>query len=170
MDYEKEYQNTDNACGQPFPEFVDFFKNWDRHGAAVLDLGCGQGRDALLIASRGHRVTGVDISPTGVAQMLDQAQARGLEIEGIVADIVGFRTRKRFDAVVIDRVLHQLPTDEDRLAVLRRSSGYVKTGGYVLIADTPKHKQLIADFFATLDTTWETVRSKKGIQFFHRVK
>ena len=168
MDYEKEYQKTNNACGQLFPEFQEFFANYDKHGAAVLDLGCGQGRDALFIASRGHSVTGVDISPTGVAQMLDQAKARGLKIEGIVGDIVGFRTRQRFDAVVIDRVLHQLPSDEDRLAVLRRSSSYVKKGGYVLIADTPKHKQLIADFFATLDSKWETTKRKKGIQFFQR--
>lgn len=169
MDYEKEYQKTENACGQPFPSFLEFFADYDNHDAAVLDLGSGQGRDALFIASSGHSVTAVDISPTGVAQMLAQAKARGLKIEGIVGDIVGFRTRKRFDVILLDRVLHQLPSDEDRLAVLRRSSGYVKKGGYVLIADTPKHKQLIADFFATLASRWETVRSKKGIQFFHRV-
>jgi ubiquinone/menaquinone biosynthesis C-methylase UbiE len=33
-------------------------------GVATLDLGCGEGRIGRVLASRGHRVTGVDSSPT----------------------------------------------------------------------------------------------------------
>jgi ubiquinone/menaquinone biosynthesis C-methylase UbiE len=33
-------------------------------GTATLDLGCGEGRIGRVLASRGHRVTGVDSSPT----------------------------------------------------------------------------------------------------------
>jgi len=54
-------------CGQPFPEFVQFFVDFDQVNASVLDLGCGQGRDALFIARMGHDVLGVDLSPTGIA-------------------------------------------------------------------------------------------------------
>jgi len=47
--YEKEYQNSRNVCGEPFPEIVEFFENYDDECATVIDLGCGQGRDALFI-------------------------------------------------------------------------------------------------------------------------
>jgi len=60
INYEKEFQNSRNVCGEPFPEIVEFFENYDDECAIVLDSGCGQGRDALFIARKGHSVLGVD--------------------------------------------------------------------------------------------------------------
>ena len=60
INYEKEYQNIRNVCGEPFPEIVEIFENYDDECATVLDSGCGQGRDALFIARKGHSVLGVD--------------------------------------------------------------------------------------------------------------
>ncbi len=78
-DYEQVYRKQAEACGQPFPEFVGFFESLD--GAVdVLDLGCGQGRDALLAARMGHRVIGVDTSPTGIEQILAAAREEGLAV------------------------------------------------------------------------------------------
>jgi ubiquinone/menaquinone biosynthesis C-methylase UbiE len=45
-------------------------------GRATLDLGCGEGRLARDLASRGHRVTGVDASPT-LLRAASQADAAG---------------------------------------------------------------------------------------------
>jgi len=169
MDYEKEYQRAYNICGEPFPEFLDFFNNYDKRSADVLDLGCGQGRDALFIASMGHRVTGVDISPTGVSQMLRTGKKRKLQIEGIVEDIYAYKTRKRFDVILFDRVLHMLPSDKERTVVMKRASTYLRKGGYILIADTPKHKKFIANFFTRLSPNWGVCKSKGNFQFFKRV-
>ncbi len=72
-DYEKEYQKNVDACGLPFAEFVAFFDTI-KGKLKVLDLGCGQGRDALMIARKGHEVLGVDVSPTGIKQMLEKAR------------------------------------------------------------------------------------------------
>ncbi|WP_409070426.1 class I SAM-dependent methyltransferase [Aliifodinibius sp. S!AR15-10] len=44
-----------------------------------MDFGCGQGRDALFIARMGHRVLGVDISKTGISQMLDEANRENID-------------------------------------------------------------------------------------------
>ena len=49
-----------------------------RRGDRVLDLGCGVGEDALMLAARGVRVVGIDASPERVAQARDQASERGL--------------------------------------------------------------------------------------------
>ena len=59
INYEKEYQNSRNVCGETFPEIVEFFEIYDDECATVLDSGCGQERDALFIAPKGHFVLGV---------------------------------------------------------------------------------------------------------------
>jgi len=78
FDYEKFYQQQRHALGDPPPEFVTFFEQFDMQNADVLDVGCGQGRDALFIARRGHHVAGVDIAATGISQLVEDAQAEGL--------------------------------------------------------------------------------------------
>ena len=50
INYEKEYQNSHNVCGEPFPEIVECFENYDDECATVLGSGCGQGRDCSLPA------------------------------------------------------------------------------------------------------------------------
>ena len=54
---------------------------------AALVLTMGQGRNALHLAAKGWKVTGVDLSEIGVAQARDAARERGLELDAVVADI-----------------------------------------------------------------------------------
>ena len=75
INYEKEYQNSRNVCGEPFPEIIELFENYDDECATVINLGCGQGRDALLIARKGHSVLGVDTAQTCIEQMLEEAES-----------------------------------------------------------------------------------------------
>ena len=84
--YEKEYQNSRNVFGEPFPEIVEFFENYDDECAIILDyrLGCGQGRDALFIARKGHSVLGVDTAQTGIEQMLEEAESEKLAVVGVM--------------------------------------------------------------------------------------
>ena len=58
--YKLLYREGRDVCGAPFQQFVDFFNTFNRKNCRVLDLGCGQGRDALFIARKGHIVFGVD--------------------------------------------------------------------------------------------------------------
>jgi len=73
--YELQYREGRGCCGDPFPEFTRFFAQYDKEGAAVLDLGCAQGRDALPAARKGNSVVGVDIAETGIREMLEDAPA-----------------------------------------------------------------------------------------------
>ena len=90
INYEKEYQNSRNVCGEPFPEIVEFFENYDDECATVLDSGCGKGRDALFIAHKGQSVLGVDTAQTGIEQMLEEAESEKLAVDGVIADITNY--------------------------------------------------------------------------------
>ena len=133
-DYDKLYQETPNALGEPTDDFVHFFDNYDKQGARVLDIGCGQGRDAVFIARLGHDVTGVDMSAAGVKAVNNTAKSENLRLFAIVADIAEFSPSGTFDVIVIDRTLHMVPQEISH-AVLARLIGHLAEGGYILIAD-----------------------------------
>jgi tellurite methyltransferase len=57
-------------------------------GAFVLDLGCGVGRHVTYLGSRGFRMAGVDISPTGVQRTQAACAERGLTFDGHVCDML----------------------------------------------------------------------------------
>ena len=84
INYEKEYQNSRNVCGEPFLEIVEFVENYDDECDTVLDSGCGQGRDALFIARKEHSVLGVDTAQTGIEQMLEEAESEKLAVDGVM--------------------------------------------------------------------------------------
>ena len=53
----------------------------------VLCLAEGEGRNAVYLATLGHRVTAVDQSEVGLAKAQRLAKARGVEIETLVTDL-----------------------------------------------------------------------------------
>jgi SAM-dependent methyltransferase len=57
---------------------------------AALDIGMGQGRNALYLASRGWKVTGVDISDEGIRAAREAAVARHLPLDAVNADITTY--------------------------------------------------------------------------------
>lgn len=135
-DYDKLYGDTPDALGAPTPLIVQAFAPFADRSLRVLDVGCGQGRDALFIARAGHWVTGVDLSPNGIRDLAAAAAAEGLPVMTHVADIVTFVPNDIFDVVLIDRTLHML-AQPDRTAVLARLLRLVTANGWVMIADEP---------------------------------
>ncbi len=159
--YELLYRDQDDVCGDPFPEFAAFAESHSNPSASVLDLGCGQGRDAFVFARRGMSVTGVDISATGIEQMLEFADAKALQITGIVSNIRNYHTDARFDIIILDRTLHMLSNPNDRIDVVARCADWLAGSGHILIADEPSNIAAFADWFSSDSRNWQTTRNMK---------
>ena len=101
FDYDKLYGEVPDALGAPTPIFVSFFADLTRTGLRVLDVGCGQGRDALFIAQLGHSVVGVDVSPNGIQAMVEAAHRANLSVTGVVADIEAYLEGREMPPLVI---------------------------------------------------------------------
>ncbi len=56
-------------------------------GRRALDLACGAGRHAVLLAAHGFVVTAVDSSPVGVGLTRERGRERGLLLDARVADL-----------------------------------------------------------------------------------
>ncbi len=166
-DYEKVYCGAKQALGKPTKEFVKFFDTLRRPRLRVLDVGCGQGRDALFIARLGHSVVGIDQSPTGIRDLLADAEAENLDVQGFVSDIRCFEPAGMYDVLLIDRTLHMLDASE-RPVVLARYLDWVGVGGYVLIAD---ERANIPTFEAVLEADhrdWHLLLRSRGYLFVLR--
>lgn len=153
--YDQHYRDDAAACGAPFAEFEAFCAS--AKIGAVLDLGCGQGRDALMFARAGHRVVGVDESSVGIGQLLKIAQAEGLAIEGIVEDICAYEPQASFDVVILDRVLHMLDV-KARLPLLKKAMNAVSPGGALLIAEGPKGMEPVRELIER--EGWALIKAK----------
>lgn len=102
---------------------------------SALDLGCGEGSDALWLARRGWRVTAVDISTTALERVAGRAATAG------VADRVTVQRHdlaSTFPAGVFDLVSAQYlhtPLAFPRERVLRAAARAVAPGGLLLIVE-----------------------------------
>lgn len=155
-DYENLYRTTPDALGAADPTLIALLSDHLAPPAEVLDIGCGQGRDALVLARLGYRVTGVDLAPSGIAALRAAAAREGLAITGEVADITAYRPVTRVDALFIDRTLHMLDARarHDTLAALL---GAVLPGGWCLIADEPANMAGLREVLALAEAPWELV-------------
>ena len=166
-DYEKVYRDAKQALGEPTRQFVTFFDSLPGSRLRVLDLGCGQGRDALFIARLGHAVVGVDHSPTGIRDLLADAKAENLNIQGYVSDIRAFEPEGLYDVLLIDRTLHMLDAPEQPDVLARYVDG-VNDGGYVLIADERPNIPALEAVLEADHRDWRVVLKHRGYLFAHQ--
>lgn len=101
----------------------------------ALDLGCGEGGDAVWLAERGWQVTAVDISETAIRRAAAEAEARGIgdHITFERHDLSDSFPDGTFDAVSA-QFLHSTVRLE-RPAILRAAARAVNPGGLLIIVD-----------------------------------
>lgn len=136
--YDEQYQVEENLFGTPYAEFEEFVKQHAKQGAkqgcTALDLGCGQGRDALMLAKHGYAVTGVDSSQVGVNQMIERAQKDNLVVKGVVANLFDYEWSETFDAIVLDSILHFAKADKSKeLALLDTVANHINENGFLFL-------------------------------------
>lgn len=110
--------------------------------ARVLDVGCGNGRLALLLDRErlGGTYVGVDAIPALIAVARDQAgQLDNTATTFCIADVtnsdwVGLIPQEPYDCAVVLAVLHHIPSFELRARILRDVHGMLKPGGYVILS------------------------------------
>src|ERR1700722_4635141 len=98
--------------GRPQPAFVRLADE-GRLTGRLLDAGCGTGENALLAASRGADVSGIDIAPTAIERARAKASERGLTVRFEVADAIDLgRLSLTVDTVIDSGVFHVFGDDD----------------------------------------------------------
>src|SRR5712664_521428 len=83
----------------------------------ILDVGCGEGEDGMLLAKLGARVTGLDVSPAAIELARQRAQVNGVSerTRFVCAPLdAADLPKKSFDVIWIDMVLHHVLDNLER--------------------------------------------------------
>lgn len=102
-------------------------------GGFALDLGCGEGRNALCLAAHGLHVDAFDLSVAGVRKLRSRARRKNLDVQAWVQEIETFSFRREYDLVVAHGVLHLLKRDV-RSRVLESIQRHTRAGGRNIVA------------------------------------
>jgi 2-polyprenyl-3-methyl-5-hydroxy-6-metoxy-1,4-benzoquinol methylase len=144
-------------------------------GAKILDAGCGPGRIAVELASRGLEVTGVDLIQSELDAAAESASAEGVDLELIKADLRTFRSEKKFDcAINLYTSFGYCDTIEEDVQILKSIFNSVRDGGFFILENISREiaikdftegewferagKTVLTDF--SVVGAWEGLRSR----------
>ena len=100
-------------------------------GNRILEIGCGEGRDAIHLLRRGYDVLATDVSPEAIGwcrgRMPEYAEAFQ------VLDCLQEDLHEPFDLIYAVAVVHMLVRDEDRDGFYRFLRRHLKPGGIALV-------------------------------------
>jgi 2-polyprenyl-3-methyl-5-hydroxy-6-metoxy-1,4-benzoquinol methylase len=139
-------------------------------GTRVLDVGCGVGRWSSMLATRGARVTGMDLSPTMINEARRRADASGVgdRCRFLVQDLARLDTGEQFDLIIGVTVLqHILDPVALREAVQRMSAHLAPQGRMVMLEAAPARTAKRCDttvFRARLRSTYLELFQECGLQ------
>ena len=99
--------------------------------AALLEIGCGEGRDARAVLEAGFNLTATDISPEAIRYCKEHFPA--FEKRFQVMDCLADRIAQRYDFIYAVAVLHMLVPDQDRDGFYSFIRNHLKETGLALI-------------------------------------
>jgi trans-aconitate methyltransferase len=132
--WEERYGGAERVwSGRPNPQLVA--EAADLPAGTALDVGCGEGADAVWLAERGWRVTGLDIADAALRRAAAHAAERGADVAGRIswvrADLRAWQPGgQRWD--LVSAQFMQLPP-ELRATVYARLAEAVAPGGTLLV-------------------------------------
>jgi SAM-dependent methyltransferase len=96
--YDYLYQDKDYQKECDFLEEV--FKKYSGKVKTILDMGCGTGGHAIILAKNGYEIYGIDRSQEMLDIAIRKAERKNLSIEVIQGDITNIKLKRKFDAVI----------------------------------------------------------------------
>jgi 2-polyprenyl-3-methyl-5-hydroxy-6-metoxy-1,4-benzoquinol methylase len=112
--YDALYHDKDYKKECDFLEAV--FRKHKKKVQTVLDLGCGTGGHAIILAKRGYKVTGVDRSKEMLEAAVKKSKDAGMKVAYHHSSIQDLKLNKKFDAVISMFAVMSYQTDNKALA------------------------------------------------------
>jgi tellurite methyltransferase len=124
--WDQRYNRSAFVFGKAPAQFLSENFHYIPYEGSVLDMGMGEGRNAVFLAQKGFKVTGVDISSVAVKKSYLLAQEFGVKIKGVVASLKDYKVpANSYDAIIcfyyIDR------------SIIDKMKSWLKPGGVLIV-------------------------------------
>jgi len=150
--YDGTYAEHSSYFGSQASRLLDRYAQLLPADARVLDIGVGQGRNALGLAERGCRITGIDTSATALEQVRARANSASLDIELWQGSFLDYDPEERFDAVLCFGLLQTLDR-RDGASLVHRWYEWTRPGGALFVTawhvDDPVFPELVESWERT---------------------
>ncbi len=130
-DWDARYAAVDLVWGTEPNRFVAAELGDAQPAGRALDLACGEGRNAIWLASRGWQVTAADFSAVALERGRKLAAERDVELEWVEADVTTFGPEPGAYALVL--ILYLQVPGSDQTRVLDHAAAALAAGGELLM-------------------------------------
>jgi ubiquinone/menaquinone biosynthesis C-methylase UbiE len=145
LDWNEAYKGTPPwDVGHPQPVFEALIKDGEIKPGRALDIGCGRGDNAIMLAMNGSEVTGIDLVEAAISDATAKVIERHVKVNFVVGNVLSMDKlfmEAEFD-IVIDSGLFHTMTDEERQVFARQIHRVLKAGGkYFLLCFSDKEPE-----------------------------
>ena len=115
----------------PQPAFENLVKSGEIESGRALDIGCGRGENAIMLAMNGCDVTGIDLAENAIYDAKIKAIERNIKANFVVRNVLQMDRlfeKEEFD-VIIDSGLFHVMANEERPIFVRQVYRVLKKGG-----------------------------------------
>ena len=138
--YQKEYKNSSCFWGTKPAKYVELFVNKfgkDLNGKKILDIGAGEGKNSVFLATYGASVVSIDISKIALERFNQQPGYLEYKenILCVISDVrqINFLPNS-FDVVVAYGILHCLDNKSEIKKTISLIKNWVRIDGYTIIS------------------------------------
>ncbi len=173
--WEKAYQEYDTVTFSIEPNAtVTEFEHLINNRSKVLDVGCGEGQNAIYLARQGHFVDAFDLSEHGIAKLKHRCEISNAQVNAFVADLTTYQFEQNYDMIICFGTLHFVAKNEWK-RFINKAKKYTNIGGIHIIqifTDTVPASEDIAPFaiglakdeeIKELYTDWEILQFKSYV-------
>jgi ubiquinone/menaquinone biosynthesis C-methylase UbiE len=130
--------------GHPQSAFEDLIKSGEIKPGRALDIGCGRGENAIMLAMNGCDVTGIDLASKAISDAKAKAVERHVKVNFVIGDVLQMDRlfgEGEFD-IVIDSGLFHTMADDERPIFARQVHRVLREGGkYFMLCFSDKEPE-----------------------------
>jgi tellurite methyltransferase len=128
--YDEKYRNTTSCWGRkPSQMCLTVLELMPpERPLRLLDIGCGEGQNAVFFARNGYEVSAFDLSSVGVEKTLRAAEHAKVVVNAFQADLLTFRLSEEYDILFSSGTLHYTP-EPLRQEIFGNYKGHTVSGG-----------------------------------------
>lgn len=171
----KAYQEYDTVTFSVEPNTtVTEFEHLMNNPSKVLDVGCGEGQNAIYLARQGHLVDAFDLSEHGIAKLKHRCELSHTQINAFIADLTAYQFEQYYDLIICFGTLHFV-TKNDWRQFIQNAKAHTNIGGIHIMqifTDSVPASEEIAPFaiglakdgeLKELYTDWEILQFKSYV-------